>query len=90
MNTVTISLPDSLKGFVEKQVAGKGFGNVSEYFRTLLRDAQTREAEAKLESLLIEGLASGKSVPADKQFWKELRAEASRLVTERASRNRRA
>ena len=41
MQTVTISLPESLKAFVETEVATKGFGNVSEYFRTLLREARS-------------------------------------------------
>ncbi|WP_261332195.1 type II toxin-antitoxin system ParD family antitoxin [Rhizobium leguminosarum] len=57
MATVTISLPDSLKAFVESQMASKGYGNVSEYFRGLVRDAQARENEARLEALLLEGLA---------------------------------
>ena len=89
MRTVTISLPESLKSFVEEQVARKGYGNVSEYFRTLLREAQAREADAKLAALLLEGLGSGDAVLADKRFWKELRAEAARLMAEPAPRKRR-
>jgi antitoxin ParD1/3/4 len=58
MTTVTISLPDSLKAFVDTQVSTKGYGNVSEYIRTLLRDAQAMEEDARLEALLLEGLAS--------------------------------
>jgi len=88
MVTVTISLPDSLKDFVEEQVATKGYGNVSEYFRTLLREAQAREADAKLESLLLEGLKSGDAVPADKRFWKDLRAQAAKLITEQPPHKR--
>lgn len=30
MTTVTISLPESLKMFIEEQIATKGYGNVSE------------------------------------------------------------
>src|ERR1700728_2577502 len=71
MTTVTISLPDSLKAFVDGQLASKGYGNVSEYFRSLLRDAQAKEQDARLEALLLEGLAS-KSLPLDRDFWKRL------------------
>ena len=39
MTTVTISLPGYLRNFVIRQVKTKGYGNVSEYFRGLLRDA---------------------------------------------------
>ena len=80
MTTVTISLPESLKGFVEKQLATKGYGNVSEYFRTLLREAQAKEEDARLEALLLEGLASGEDIPLTKEFWKTLKAEAGHLA----------
>lgn len=85
MQSITISLPESLKTFVETEVATKGFGNVSEYFRTLLREAQDRDAKARLEALLLEGLASGESKAVDKAFWTDLRAEAQRLVAARGT-----
>lgn len=88
MQSITISLPESLKTFVETEVATKGFGNVSEYFRTLLREAQDRDAKARLEALLLEGLASGESKAVDKAFWTDLRAEAQRLVAERTTAGR--
>ena len=81
MTTVTISLPESLKSFIDEQLASKGYGNVSEYFRSLLRDAQTRQEDARLESLLVEGLATGGSdIPLTREFWKELKAEALDLA----------
>ena len=64
MTTVTISLPESLKTFIEEQLATKGYGNVSEYFRTLLRAAPgpfTTENLEHAESLLVAGV-----VPAQK------------------------
>jgi antitoxin ParD1/3/4 len=90
MTTVTISLPDSLKEFVDTQIATKGYGNVSEYFRSLLREAQQNEADARLEALLLEGLASGEPIPVTKEFWTDLRAEAVRRVAERKSGKKRA
>jgi len=77
MTTVTISLPDSLKEFVDTQVATKGYGNVSEYFRSLLREAQQNEADARLEALLLEGLASGDPIPVAKEFWTDLRTSVT-------------
>ena len=59
MTTLTISLPDSLKEFIDREVQTKGYGNVSEYVRGLLRAAQAKEADARLEALLIEGLTTG-------------------------------
>ncbi len=79
MTTVTISLPDSLKAFIDSQLAAKGYGNVSEYFRTLLREAQAKEEEARLEALLLEGLAS-KRLPFDDAFLKGLEAKTAAIV----------
>ncbi len=88
MTTVTISLPDTLKDFVEHEVATKGYGNVSEYFRTLLREAQARDADARLEALLLQGLASGAPVDADPAFWKSLRADAKKLIAAKPNRKK--
>jgi antitoxin ParD1/3/4 len=89
MPNVTISLPEPLKAFVDQQMASRGFGNVSEYFRTLLREAQEKERETRLEELLLEGLNKGEDIPLDKTFWKELRAEAAEMIVERKQRKQR-
>jgi antitoxin ParD1/3/4 len=83
MTTVTISIPESLRGFMQKQMKSKGFGNVSEYFRTLLRKAQEEEADAKLQALLLEGLNSGKDAELNREFWKDLKTEATQLLRKR-------
>ncbi len=88
MTTVTISLPESLKTFIEEQIATKGYGNVSEYFRTLLREAQAKEEDAKLEALLIEGLTSGEDIPLSREFWTELKAEAAELARKHKAREK--
>lgn len=85
MTTVTISLPDSLKEFVDSQMETKGFGNVSEYFRSLLREAQSREQEARLESLLLEGLAS-KTIPVTEEFWNGLQAKTAQILEKHGAR----
>ena len=90
MTTVTISLPESLKTFIDEQVATKGYGNVSEYFRSLLRAAQERDEAARLEALLLEGLATGgKDIPLSRQFWKDLKAEAAGLAKKHQGRKQR-
>lgn len=90
MTTITISLPESLKTFIDEQLATKGYGNVSEYFRSLLRTAQQQEADTKLEALLVEGLASGgDDIPLTREFWKDLKAEAQILAKQHQSRDKR-
>jgi antitoxin ParD1/3/4 len=87
MTTVTIALPDSLREFVDSQVATKGYGNVSEYFRGLLREAQTKEHNARLEALLLEGLASN-SLSLDAAFRQTLQSKVEQILEKHKDRAR--
>ena len=87
MPTITISLPESLKTFVETQLTTKGFGNVSEYFRGLLREARAKEEEARLEALLLEGLAS-RTLPLDDAFRAGLADRVERILEKHKDRVR--
>ena len=86
MTTVTVSMPDSLKDFIETEVATKGYGNVSEYIRGLLRSAQTKAEEDRLESLLLEGLASGPGKEVTPEFWREFRLKAREAAAKMSER----
>ena len=84
MTTLTISLPDSLKKFVVRQVKTRGYGNVSEYFRGLLRTAQEHDENKRLEALLLASLDDPRSdIEVNPGFWKELRAETARVIAKR-------
>jgi antitoxin ParD1/3/4 len=67
------SLPDSLKAFVDEQVAGRGYGTSSEYVRELIGRDQDRQ---RLRGLLLEGAASPAAGVADQAYFYELRARA--------------
>jgi antitoxin ParD1/3/4 len=73
MTTMNISLPDALKSFVDEQVAGQGYGTVSEYVRELIRKDQDRK---RLRRLLLEGAASPSGPRADAAFFDGLRDAA--------------
>ena len=91
MTTVTISLPESLKEFIDVEVRTKGYGNVSEYMRGLLRAQQASAADAWLEALLLEGLASGEDIRLTPDFWRELKVDAAQILAkEKTARRKRA
>lgn len=75
MTSLNISLPSSLKEYVENQVQQSGFSTPSEYIRTLVRDDQKRRAEQKLEALLLEGLNSGEPIEITPEYWERKRTE---------------
>ena len=56
---MNISLPESMKRFVESQVATGQFSNASDYVRDVIREREA--AVDRLRALLDEGEASGVS-----------------------------
>ena len=70
MGTMNISLPDSMRSFVDKQVSTRGYGTSSEYVRELIRRDQDRQ---HLRELLLEGAASEPTAPADASYFEGLR-----------------
>jgi antitoxin ParD1/3/4 len=72
---------------IGEQLANKGFGNMSENVRGLLREAQAKEQEARLEALLLEGLAS-QTIPLDADFCRGLEAKAEQIFDKDKGRTR--
>jgi len=70
---MNISLPDSLKSFVDEQVTTRGFGTSSEYVRELIRKDRDRQ---RLRGFLLEGAASAPSTAADEAYFERLRERA--------------
>ncbi len=70
MSTMNISLPDTLKSFVDEQVSQRGFGTSSEYVRELIRKDQER---LELRNLLMAGATSAPTAPADASYFDVLR-----------------
>lgn len=63
MSRLTISMPDQMNTWVEAQINSGRYGNVSEYFRDLVRRDQERRDVAidELRTLLDKAEASGVS-----------------------------
>ena len=75
MSTMNISLPETLKSFVDEQVAGRGYGTSSEYVRELIRKDQDRQ---RLRRLLLEGAESPSGPMADADYFDALRSRIRR------------
>lgn len=73
MTDINISLPESMREFVEQQVAQGGYGTAGEYLLALVRDAQKRKAQERLEALLLEGLESGPATEMTDEDWDDMR-----------------
>ena len=76
MTTMNISVPDEMKAFIEARLISDGYESASEYLRSLIRDAQQRQARLELEAKLREALESGPAQPLTREDWVAMRQEA--------------
>ncbi|MBP7475992.1 MAG: type II toxin-antitoxin system ParD family antitoxin [Pyrinomonadaceae bacterium] len=74
---MNISLPDSMRVFVEDTLNDDGYGSASEYVRELIRADQKRRNEKRLETVLLERLRSGDDVTFTMD---DVRAEMRRRI----------
>ena len=72
---MNVSLPESLKDFVDEQVTRRGYGTSSEYVRELIRRDSDR---LQLRGLLLEGAASAAAGSAGTGYFAGLRKRARR------------
>jgi antitoxin ParD1/3/4 len=85
MSSVSISLPDSLRAFVERRTEEQGYGTVSDYFHDLILKDQKRQGEARLEKLLLEGLNSGEPIEVTSEY---IGTKLRRLVEQHAKQGK--
>ena len=72
---MNISLPETLKAFVDQQIDSRGFGTSSEYVRELIRKDQDRQT---LRALLLVGAQSAPQGSAGAAYFAELRASIAK------------
>lgn len=78
---MNISLPDTLKAFVDEQVSQRGFGTSSEYVHELIRrDQEIRQ----LQGLLLEGASSEATQAVTPAYYDNLRSKKLFTFAERA------
>lgn len=89
MLRLTISMPEQMNQWVEAQIGTGRYGNVSEYFRDLVRRDQDR-SEAKLDelrNLLDRAEASGLSERTMPEIMELARQQALRHVPRKVSQH---
>ena len=75
MSTMNISLPATLKSFVDEQVVKRGYATSSEYVRELIRADQDRD---RLRELLLDGAASKATAAVAESYFSDLRSRVRR------------
>lgn len=78
--SISISLPEALKNWVDEQVAAGGFRTTREFFRHVLREEQQRRLRQEIDRRLHEALDSGPATPMTKVDWEKIRREGRKRL----------
>ena len=78
MSSLTITLPESMKAFIEEQAARDGYDSPDAYIRALVREAQADIGDEEVETKLIEAFESGPATPMTAEDWDAIRGEVHR------------
>jgi Arc/MetJ-type ribon-helix-helix transcriptional regulator len=85
MDTMNISLPKPMAEFVRHKV-GRDYGNVSEYFRELIRQRMKKEIEADLRLLRESGPAKPGPTEKDLETIERIKREVRKDLRARGVR----
>jgi antitoxin ParD1/3/4 len=81
---LTITLPESLKAFLDAEVASGGYPDASGYVQELLlKEARRQKERERIEALLDEGLNSGEAKEWTEQDWEFIRREVQQRLAKR-------
>lgn len=80
---MNISLPESLREFVDEQVARGGFSSASEYVRQLIREAQE---SATAEAKLLKAIERGGKIELTDEYWRQKDSRVADLIRKNARR----
>ena len=89
MTNLTVSLPESVKQFVDTEAAAGGFANSGDYLQDLILRAYREKARQQLEAKLlrrVEGVDRGEVADMTQEDWDEIRAEVERSHQKREAR----
>jgi antitoxin ParD1/3/4 len=74
--TMSFSLPDTMREYIDNRVESGSYGNTSEYLRELIRHDQMEQSKKRFRELIEEGLRSGPGRVFTAEVESELRYKA--------------
>ena len=79
--SLNVSLPKTLRSFVDERVSSSAYTSASEYVRELIRkDCEQRAAQGRLDEMLLEGLTSGPAAEWTEDDWAAIRERVTKRL----------
>jgi antitoxin ParD1/3/4 len=88
--SMNVSLPRTLRSYVDERVSSSAYTSASEYVRELIRkDREERAAHDRLERLLLDGYQSGPATERTEADWAAMRERVTqRLASKKPGANK--
>jgi antitoxin ParD1/3/4 len=83
MDNLTIPWSESIKEFVQEEIASGSCSNPTEVVEKLIQEEKKRRAREKVEALLDKAIASGEPSEVTPQDWEDIRKEVYARHTRR-------
>jgi antitoxin ParD1/3/4 len=80
MNTLPITLPESLTTYLQTQIASGHYATPSDYIQALIQ--ADRDRQDRLETLALEGIQSGSATPMTSDDWSQIRATVRHNISQ--------
>jgi antitoxin ParD1/3/4 len=85
MSTIGINLPDTLKAFIDKQVASGRYSDASAFMQSLLEAEVQRQIGREVEQMLLE-VTDGPFEDWTEKDVEDIRRAGQRLIKRRTAR----
>ena len=85
MTSLNVSLPQSMREWIDDQVKKGGYGTASEFVREVIREAQKNKARQELEAKLLAGMNSDPAAEMTQADWDRLKDRARVRTRKRAN-----
>ena len=75
MQTMNVSLPDSMAEYIQQQVARLGYENAGDYFCELVQADQLHKERLAIEAEVLRGLECQERIVMTDEVWNTMRDE---------------
>ena len=80
---LNISLPASLKKWVEEQAVEQGYETTDAFVLKIVRREKALAARERVDALLAEAMSTGEPTPVTKDTWARIRTNGRKLARAR-------
>jgi antitoxin ParD1/3/4 len=75
MTHLTITLPETVKAYIDQQIASEHYSTADEFLTALIEQEQMRQAKQKVNAMLRSPLQTDKTIEVTDEWWEQQRQQ---------------